>query len=205
MASRRRDEVAPAVGVFWDYEVSSDFLSLFPHSRANPFLLLQNIRFPSDYPAHTALATLRQLALSKGAVGGPRQAYMDTELERGGRTSHLRADLQQAGWTVTDVPHDGKKDGEPLSSTFSLLLPPSPRVLTLPAHHSRRQDAHGGHARLGAPATRSTRRHPHHRRSRLLLVRLLPFLSSPAQAHLSRSVFSPAHVQFSATAAAESF
>ncbi|GAA5825905.1 hypothetical protein JCM11251_000047 [Rhodosporidiobolus azoricus] len=89
MSGRFRDGGEPILGVFWDYE---------------------NIRFPSGLAPHSALANLRDLALSKGSVDSLR-AYMDTNLERNSvRLEDLRARMAQAGWTLADVPHDGRKD-----------------------------------------------------------------------------------------------
>ncbi|GAA6041485.1 hypothetical protein JCM8097_001899 [Rhodosporidiobolus ruineniae] len=87
-AGQSDDDDGPPVGVFWDYE---------------------NVRFPSQYTPHPALARLRDLALSKGRVQ-VLKAYMDTEHERAVRTTALRAQLAQSGWQVQDCPHDGKKD-----------------------------------------------------------------------------------------------
>ncbi|GAA5891487.1 hypothetical protein JCM6882_004488 [Rhodosporidiobolus microsporus] len=88
MAGRSRDGAEPTVGVFWDYE---------------------NIRFPSNTAPHSALSTLRELALSKGDVQLWR-VYMETDLERTIRTEALRAHIVQAGWTLADAPHAGRKD-----------------------------------------------------------------------------------------------
>ncbi|BGP19096.1 hypothetical protein JCM10213_006638 [Rhodosporidiobolus nylandii] len=85
MAGRAEE---PSVGVFWDYE---------------------NVRFPSGYAPHAALGALRDLALSHGKIEVMRN-YMDTTYERGNRNTDLRAQLQQAGFTVVDVPHSDRKD-----------------------------------------------------------------------------------------------
>ncbi|GAA5922837.1 hypothetical protein JCM1841_003756 [Sporobolomyces salmonicolor] len=76
------------VAIFWDYE---------------------NIRFPSDCVPSHALEALRSLALSHGSLASFK-AYMETSLERGHRSSGLRSQLQNAGVTICDTPHNGKKD-----------------------------------------------------------------------------------------------
>ncbi|GAA5973129.1 hypothetical protein JCM11641_006282 [Rhodosporidiobolus odoratus] len=88
MAGRARQDGEKYVGVYWDYE---------------------NVRFPAQYSPQAALDAICDLALSKGILKEKR-VYMETALERTGRTSHLRAELQQGGFSVIDAPHDGMKD-----------------------------------------------------------------------------------------------
>ncbi|BGP42543.1 hypothetical protein JCM10449v2_006555 [Rhodotorula kratochvilovae] len=77
-----------AVTVYWDYE---------------------NIRIPAEVPAQLALARLQELAVARGVVTQTR-AYAEEVYATSKNRKAVRLAFQNAGWSLIDAPHDGRKD-----------------------------------------------------------------------------------------------
>ncbi|KAI5474626.1 DUF537-domain-containing protein [Pseudohyphozyma bogoriensis] len=111
--SRSGKDANQPVAIFWDYE---------------------NVRLPTSFPVLTAIPLLRNLSRSHGKLVSFR-AYLDTELERGHKSSGVRRDLQASGVSIQDTPHNGGKDvadKQIIVDIFSFALDhPSPATVIL--------------------------------------------------------------------------
>lgn len=72
--------------------------------------MLQNCRLPAKLSGFTAVSLIRAVAHTYGHVQLIK-AYMETSLERAGRASSIRSELQSSGVSIIDTPHNGSKDG----------------------------------------------------------------------------------------------
>lgn len=73
-------------------------------------LSTQNCRIPTKLSGFKAVSLLRAVAHSYGHVQLIK-AYMETSLERNGKASNIRSELQSSGVSIIDTPHNGSKDG----------------------------------------------------------------------------------------------
>jgi NYN domain len=69
----------------------------------------ENCRPPANVSGHTIANNIRKLALKYGRVTAFR-AYLDISEHGSTNLLRLRSELQSAGVSLIDCPHNGKKD-----------------------------------------------------------------------------------------------
>jgi len=82
------DREHTSVAIFWDYE---------------------NCTPPSTVPGYHIVDNIRQIALRYGNVK-LFKAYLELSEHSSSRSINLRSELQSCGVSLTDCPHNGKKD-----------------------------------------------------------------------------------------------
>jgi hypothetical protein len=71
----------------------------------------ENCRLPADFSRNDLVKRIRRVALSYGTSVCSFKAYTDIALENTTpRSSTLHSELQSAGVTLIDCPHNGRKD-----------------------------------------------------------------------------------------------
>lgn len=94
------------VAVFWDYGKATSFLD---EHRTNG-LVQENCRPPSNLPGYTVVDKLRQLLQEYGSIT-LFKAYMEFTTENmNPKSLTLQSELQSSGVSLTNCPHNGRKD-----------------------------------------------------------------------------------------------
>lgn len=95
------------VAIFWDYGMSGRALSTL--TEVLIFEYPENCAPPSGTPGYDIVNNIRQLAQNYGSV---RQfkAYLGLSELASQKSLTFRSELQQCGVSLTDCPHNGRKE-----------------------------------------------------------------------------------------------
>jgi hypothetical protein len=95
------------VGIYWDYGEPSTTWS--KHHITKSIEHIENCRPPSNVPGYIVANNIRRAANTFGCVN-IFKAYFDFSQSSSARALSLRSELQTSGVSLTDCPHNGRKD-----------------------------------------------------------------------------------------------